>query len=147
MHKRSFLMGTAGAVLGAGAGAGAQAAIAPAPAAQAVAADALLRPALAGAAGLAQWSAYVGQAFELQSPGGPVAVVLSRLDRLADARHAPGHEQFVLGFSSPRALPSGLYSLVHPQAGACTLGLTADAAAGAAATTLRAEFNLLPASA
>jgi len=136
MHKRSFLLGACGAALGPAAGAASLAGTAP------VLHAAL--PALGAAPGAAHWQAYVDQPFELRAEGRSVAV---RLARVAAVPAAAGTEQFVLGFVGAAALPTGLYELAHANGERQSLSLTAQGDAQQASTQLRAEFNLLSASA
>ena len=143
MHKRSFLMGACGAALTSTAATASAPAQATAHAAWA-AAPAARRglPALGAAPDRAQWARYLPEPVVLQAEGRSVAVVL---DRLEDGPAGTGAAQFVLGFRSATALPSGLYELAHASGQTLAIGLTAQAASGNTAARLRAEFNLLPA--
>jgi hypothetical protein len=162
MHKRSFLMGACGAALttaaaalrardGAGDNASDHAsdsasdsatnasttsAVVAAPARRAARRG---LPALGASPDRAQWARYLNEPFVLHADGRAVVVVLDRLDNGppgADAR------QFVLGFRSASALPTGLYELAHGSGQTRAIGLTATACAGHSASRLRAEFNL-----
>lgn len=132
MQKRSFLLGACGAAMGTGAAA--------LPAGDSLLEAARALPILGQAPRAGHWRAYLDQPFELHAEGNHVAVVLESFEPVAGSMDS---EQFVLGFRSAQAAPSGLYELVHANGTRLALSLTAHAPSQQAATRLRAEFNLL----